>query len=128
VYTRFRDWVKADVWRRLFNVASDEPDMEYAMVDAMIVKVPATGRAQKANSKSGDRPLQGRHDHQNPGPDRRLAAVKGDRTVAQLAEQRTFACCVIGRSFHGDHRFALSNPALVSYPSKNRSPASVRRS
>jgi len=39
VYTRFRDWVKADVWRRLFDGVSDEPDMEYAMVDATIVKV-----------------------------------------------------------------------------------------
>jgi len=36
VYTRFRDWVKADVWKRLFDAVSDTPDMEYAMVDATI--------------------------------------------------------------------------------------------
>ncbi len=36
VYTRFRDWVKADVWKRIFDAVSDEPDMEYAMVDATI--------------------------------------------------------------------------------------------
>src|SRR5262245_3641210 len=30
VFTRFRDWVKADVWKQLFNAVSDDPDMEYA--------------------------------------------------------------------------------------------------
>src|SRR5258708_1390913 len=38
VYTRFRDWAKAGVWKRLFDAVSDEPDMEYVMVDATIVK------------------------------------------------------------------------------------------
>src|SRR5215213_8505800 len=36
VFKRFRDWVKADVFERLFDAVSDEPDMEYAMVDATI--------------------------------------------------------------------------------------------
>ncbi|MGY3110958.1 IS5 family transposase [Bradyrhizobium sp. LM6.9] len=27
-FTRFRDWVKADVWKRLFEAISDDPDME----------------------------------------------------------------------------------------------------
>ena len=39
VVRRYRDRVKADVFRRLFEACSDEPDMEYAMVDATIVKV-----------------------------------------------------------------------------------------
>ena len=26
VFTRFRDWVKADVWKRLFDAVSDDPD------------------------------------------------------------------------------------------------------
>jgi hypothetical protein len=56
VYTRFRDWVKADVWRRLFEAVSDDPDMEYVMIDAAIVKVHRHGRA-----------LERRDDHQNPG-------------------------------------------------------------
>ena len=30
VFKRFRDWVKADVFKRLFEAASDEPDMECA--------------------------------------------------------------------------------------------------
>jgi transposase len=46
-YTRFRDWAKADVWKRLFDAMSDEPDMEYAMVDATIVKVHRHGQGAK---------------------------------------------------------------------------------
>src|SRR5271154_4993103 len=38
VFKRYRDWVKADVFKRLFDAVSDRPDMEYAMVDATIVK------------------------------------------------------------------------------------------
>ena len=33
-FRRFRDWREADVFRRIFDALSDEPDMEYAMVDA----------------------------------------------------------------------------------------------
>lgn len=44
IFKRFRDWVKADVFQRLFDVVSDDPDMEYAMVDATIVKVHRHGR------------------------------------------------------------------------------------
>ena len=51
VYTRFRDWVKADVWRRLFEAVSDDPDMEYAMVDATIVKVHRHGQGAKGGLK-----------------------------------------------------------------------------
>jgi transposase len=32
VFKRFRDWVKADVFKRIFDAVSDEPDMECAMV------------------------------------------------------------------------------------------------
>ena len=28
VFTRFRDWVKADIWKRLFDAVSDDPDMK----------------------------------------------------------------------------------------------------
>jgi transposase len=34
VFKRFREWVKRDVFYRMFNALSDEPDMEYAMIDA----------------------------------------------------------------------------------------------
>ena len=52
VYTRFRDWVKADVWKRLFDAVSDEPDMEYAMVDATIVKVHRHGQGAKGGLRA----------------------------------------------------------------------------
>ena len=43
VFKRYRDWVKADILKRLFDAVSDEPDMEYAMVDATIVRVHGQG-------------------------------------------------------------------------------------
>ena len=47
VYVRFRDWRDRDVFRRLFEACSDDPDMEYAMVDATIVKVHRHGQGSK---------------------------------------------------------------------------------
>ena len=52
VFKRFRDWVKADVFKRLFDAASDEPDMEYAMVDATIVKVHRHGQGAKGGLRA----------------------------------------------------------------------------
>jgi transposase len=51
-YTRFRDGVKADVWKRLFDAVSEEPDMEYAMADATIVKVHRHGQGAKGGLKA----------------------------------------------------------------------------
>lgn len=36
IFKRYRDWVKADVFQRLFDAVSEEPDMEFAMVDGTI--------------------------------------------------------------------------------------------
>src|SRR3546814_6638398 len=47
VFKRYRDWVKADVFIRIFEACSEEPDMEYAMVDATIVKVHRHGQGAK---------------------------------------------------------------------------------
>jgi transposase len=52
VFTRFRDWAKAGVWKRLFDAVSDDPDMEYAMVDATIVKVHRHGQGAKGGPKA----------------------------------------------------------------------------
>ena|ERR1700712_3508035 len=54
VFKRFRDWVKADVFKQLFDAVSDQPDMEYAMVDATIVKVHRHGQGAKGRSAPGD--------------------------------------------------------------------------
>lgn len=55
VYVRFRDWRDADVFKRLFDACSEEPDMEYAMIDATIVKVHRHGQGAKGGLKA--RPL-----------------------------------------------------------------------
>ncbi len=55
VFKRFRDWVKAGVFKRLFDAVSDDPDLEYAMVDATIVKVHRHGQGAKGGLKT--RPL-----------------------------------------------------------------------
>ena len=39
VFKRFGDWVKAGIWQKLFDAAGSQPNMEYAMADATIVKV-----------------------------------------------------------------------------------------
>jgi transposase len=51
VFKRYRDWAKADVFKRLFDAVSDDPDMEYAMVDATIVKVHRHGQGAKGGLK-----------------------------------------------------------------------------
>ena len=58
IFTRFRDWVKADVFQRLFEAVSDEPDLEYALVDATIVKVHRHGQGAKGGPRA--RPLAAR--------------------------------------------------------------------
>ncbi len=52
VYTRFHGWVAADVFSRLFAAAAGEPDMEYAMVDATIVKVHRHGQGAKGGPRA----------------------------------------------------------------------------
>ena len=52
VFKRYRDWATADVFKRLFDAVSDEPDMEYAMVDATIVKVHRHGQGAKGGRRA----------------------------------------------------------------------------
>jgi len=44
--------VKGDVWKRLFDAVCDDPDMEYAIVDATIVKVHRHGQGAKGGLKA----------------------------------------------------------------------------
>lgn len=55
VFARFRWWVKADVVKRLFQACSDEPDKEYAMVDATIpsLRGGSQGTLPRAGLKKG---------------------------------------------------------------------------
>ena len=52
VLKRVRDWVKADVFQALFDAVSEQPDMEYAMVDATIVKVHRHGQGAKGGLRA----------------------------------------------------------------------------
>ena len=52
VFKRFRDWVRAGVFKRLFDAVSDEPDMEYAMVNATIVRVRHHGQGARRERKT----------------------------------------------------------------------------
>ena len=52
VFKRFRDWVKADVFKRIFDAVSEEPDMEFAMIDGTIVKVHRHGQGAKGGLKA----------------------------------------------------------------------------
>jgi len=55
VYSRFSDWLKAGVFQRIFKALSDDPDLEYAMVDATVVKVHRHGQGAKGGPEA--RPL-----------------------------------------------------------------------
>jgi transposase len=48
VFQRFRRWAKKGVFDRLFDVLSEEPDFEYALIDGTIVSV-----HQKASGAKG---------------------------------------------------------------------------
>ncbi len=52
VFKRFRHWVKCDVFKRIFDAMSDEPDMEFAMIDGTIVKVHRHGQGAKGGLKA----------------------------------------------------------------------------
>ena len=52
VFKRFRRWVKADVFRRISDALSGDPDLEFAMADGTIVKVHRHGRERKRGSRS----------------------------------------------------------------------------
>lgn len=52
VFTRYRYWVKADVFKRIFDAVSDDPDLEYAMIDGTIVKVHRHGQGAKGGLRA----------------------------------------------------------------------------
>lgn len=51
VFKRFDDWSRKGVFERIFNAVSDDPDMEYAMIDATIVPVHRHGHGAKGGLK-----------------------------------------------------------------------------
>lgn len=47
VFKRFRRWVQADAFYRIFKILASDFDMEYAMIDGTIVKVHRSGQGAK---------------------------------------------------------------------------------
>ena len=47
VFKRFRRWVKADAFYRMFRALAEDADFEHAMVDGSIVKVHRHGQGAK---------------------------------------------------------------------------------
>ena len=52
VFKRFRRWVKADAFYRMFRTLAKDADFEYAMVDGTIVKVHRHGQGAKGGLKA----------------------------------------------------------------------------
>jgi transposase len=52
VYVRFRDWMKADACKKLFDAVSDDPDMEPARVNVTFVKDDRHGQSEKGGLKA----------------------------------------------------------------------------
>ena len=53
VFKRFRRWVKANAFYRMFKALSGGADFEYAMIDGSIVKVHRHGQGAKGGHKAG---------------------------------------------------------------------------
>lgn len=51
VFKRFDYWSRAGVFRAIFEAVSDDPDMEYAMMDGTIVPVHRHGHGAKGGLK-----------------------------------------------------------------------------
>lgn len=82
-FRRFRDWREADVFKRIFDALSKEPDMEYAMVDALSSRFTGTAKVQKGDSEPGHRPLKRRDDDQDTGPYRYSGQSRALRPAAR---------------------------------------------
>ena len=47
VYVRYNRWSKKGIWKAVFEELSDQPDLEYLMVDGSIVRVHQHGASKK---------------------------------------------------------------------------------
>ena len=47
VYRRFADWAQKGIWYKMLYYFSEEPDMEYIMVDSTILRAHACATPQK---------------------------------------------------------------------------------
>jgi transposase len=65
VYVRYNRWSKKGVWTRLFEVLSQDQDLEYLMVDGSITRVHQHGTPKKKPSRRSRRPIPWRTEHED---------------------------------------------------------------
>lgn len=66
VFRRFCRWSAKEVWLRMFEALSEDPDFEYLIVDSTIVRAHQHASGGKGGSKSGHRAFARRPDDKNP--------------------------------------------------------------
>ncbi len=49
-YVRYNRWAKRDVWKRVFEALSDDPDLAHLMIDGSIVRVHQHGASKKTSA------------------------------------------------------------------------------
>src|ERR1700722_6222744 len=79
VHTRFSRWAKKGVWESLFKALADDPDNEYAMIDATIVRAHSIAPARPKKRRGGSaRAVARRIDDQDSRHRRRARQSAGD--------------------------------------------------
>ena len=92
IHTRFSRWAKSGVWESFFKTLADDPDNEYAMIDATIVETCISimcGRTQKGGFDQAIGPLARRPDHQDPCDRRRSVRATRWRSASPAAKSTT---------------------------------------
>ena len=72
VHQRFGRWAKSGVFERIFKLLASDPDNEYMMIDATIVRAHQHSAGARKKRPAGDRQIARRTDHENPRPHRCL--------------------------------------------------------
>ena len=92
IHARFSRWAKSRVWESLFKTLADDPDHEYAIIDATIVRAHQhSAGALKKGRRSSHRPLARPPNHQDPCDRRRPRQPVGARLTGRQAHDITQA-------------------------------------
>ena len=101
-FRRFRRWAQSGVFESLFKAMSNDPDLEYALIDGTIVQAHQKASGARGDSKSRHRALAGwinNEDRRTRGCSRQFGAVfiatgSGARHERRCsADQRRFVWC-----------------------------------
>lgn len=98
-FRRFRGWREADIFKRIFDALSEEPDMEYATVDTTIVKVHRHGQGAK----------------EGPEPGHRFDTIG----VAPLINGIEFGALLANKTFGSNTLWPISTSAARKFSSRN---------